>query len=53
MTDEQIKVKRSCNRHDDCDEAERKVMEKHGIERHQISASFHCHDECCEDCFGC
>lgn len=46
------KPKRSCNRHDDCDKAEEEVMARRGIQRHEISFSFHCHDDECEDCFG-
>jgi len=42
-----IIVQRSCNRHNDCDAADVKAREKGNY-----SAS-HCHDECCEDCFGC
>lgn len=38
--------KRECNRHFDCDEADRKAREA-GYPRAE-----HCHDECCEDCFG-
>jgi hypothetical protein len=47
----QSKGKRSCNRHSDCDEAEAKVLAANP--GNQISASFHCHDDECEDCFGC
>ncbi len=52
---EQLKDKpRSCNRHSDCDEAEDKVLAKHpGMKRWEIGFNFHCHDEECEDCFGC
>ena len=37
---------RSCNRHDDCDAANEsaRAAGRFGAE--------HCHDECCEDCFG-
>ena len=48
-----VEPKRSCNRHADCAKAEEEVMARFKIERWQISISFHCHDECCEDCFGC
>lgn len=44
---------RSCNRHSDCDAAEQEVMTRTGKKRHEISSSFHCHDDECEDCFGC
>lgn len=40
--------KRTCNRHDDCDAADadaRRLWKK--------PASYHCHIEDCEDCFGC
>jgi hypothetical protein len=43
--------KRSCNRHHDCDAAEAEVLAKNPGKT--ISFSFHCHDEDCEDCFGC
>jgi hypothetical protein len=38
--------KRTCNRHDDCDAADAKAK--------AAGQSFvdHCHDDCCEDCFG-
>lgn len=39
---------RSCNRHTDCDRAEREIRES----GRQVGVGFHCHDECCEDCFG-
>lgn len=38
--------KRSCNRHVDCDAADRAVKAKGGF------AAAHCNDECCEECFG-
>lgn len=44
---------RSCNRHSDCNKAdtEAKVRQRaHGL--YERGAD-HCHDECCEDCFGC
>lgn len=44
---------RSCNRHNDCEAAENEVMQRRGIQRREIAASFHCHDDECEDCFGC
>jgi hypothetical protein len=37
---------RECNRHKNCDEADAKARE-----RGQFGAD-HCHDDCCEDCFG-
>jgi hypothetical protein len=37
---------RECNRHDDCDAADVKAREAGGLNAE------HCHDECCEDCFG-
>lgn len=37
---------RSCNRHDDCDSADRDARERGRI------AAEHCHDDCCEECFG-
>jgi hypothetical protein len=38
----------SCNRHDDCRAADEAARAKGAT----FGAS-HCHDECCEDCFGC
>jgi hypothetical protein len=44
---------RSCNRHDNCDEAEERAVARNpGMTRADIHTSFHCHDEECEDCFG-
>jgi hypothetical protein len=37
---------RTCNRHIDCDIADEEAA-KRG------KRTDHCHDECCEDCFGC
>ncbi len=50
MSEEQ--VKKSCNRHNDCEAAENEVMERRNINRYQIHADFHCYDDCCEECFG-
>jgi hypothetical protein len=38
----------SCNRHSDCRAADEAAKAKGAT----FGAS-HCHDECCEDCFGC
>lgn len=38
--------KRTCNLHDDCNAADEKAKA-----RGRMWAS-HCHDDCCEDCFG-
>lgn len=38
--------RRSCNRHDDCGAADEKARAAG-----RLSAE-HCHDECCEECFG-
>lgn len=38
---------RSCNRHRDCDAADAQVAARG---RHLWAD--HCHDDCCEDCFG-
>ena len=44
---------RSCNRHDDCAKAEEELLAKYPqMKKVDISFSFHCHDEDCEDCFG-
>lgn len=40
---------RSCNRHSDCDAAVVRFREKWGKDP---GFGFHCHDECCEECFG-
>jgi hypothetical protein len=37
---------RECNRHKDCDAADAKAKEKGRL------GAEHCHDECCDDCFG-
>lgn len=37
---------RSCNRHKDCDEADRDTLLGHG------RRADHCHEETCEDCYG-
>jgi hypothetical protein len=39
-------LRTSCNRHDNCDAADAEARARHG------RAADHCHDECCEDCFG-
>ncbi len=50
----ELPEKRSCNRHSDCDDAEAKLLERTpGMTKANISFNFHCHDEDCEDCFGC
>ena len=40
-----------CNRHDDCAKADADWWERHPGEKYP-PPSFHCHDECCEECFG-
>jgi hypothetical protein len=45
-------TKRSCNRHDDCDKANAEWLADHTKERF-APFNIHCHDENCEDCFGC
>lgn len=48
-----IPSQRSCNRHEDCALAEQKWLKEHSYqEKWQIPYGFHCHDECCEECFG-
>lgn len=42
---------KSCNRHEDCDKAEKEWLERHPCAR-WTPVDFHCHDECCEECFG-
>lgn len=39
--------KRTCNRHPDCDAADAKARANG-----RYSFADHCHDDCCEDCFG-
>lgn len=39
---------RTCNRHVDCDAAEYDYLLRQG----KLPIDFHCHDECCEECFG-
>jgi hypothetical protein len=51
MPTEESKEVRTCNRHHNCDEAEKIWLAAHPGER-WVPASFHCHDECCEECFG-
>ena len=46
MNEEDSKPKRTCNRHFDCDEADQKARE------HGAYGADHCHDDCCEECFG-
>jgi hypothetical protein len=43
---EEVRVVRSCNLHIDCDKANAE-----SLARGRGYAS-HCHDDCCEDCFG-
>lgn len=38
--------KRTCNRHEDCDAADERAKAAGG------GRVDHCHDDCCEDCFG-
>lgn len=47
--------KRTCNRHDDCDAADirqRTVGPKDYYGRPVHDTADHCHDECCDECFG-
>ena len=46
------KPKRSCNRHDDCDEFNKGYLQRHP-ESSWVPLNQHCHDDECEDCFGC
>jgi hypothetical protein len=39
-------VERTCNRHDDCDAADE------AAKTNGRAQADHCHDDCCEDCFG-
>lgn len=42
--------KNHCNLHSDCKEADYKGIEKYGNLYNKYTG--HCHDDCCEDCFG-
>lgn len=44
------KDRRSCNRHDDCNEADQQYMIVHATPF--TPPNFHCHNDECEDCFG-
>jgi len=44
-------LSRGCNRHEDCEKANAEWRERHPGENYP-PPSFHCHDECCEECFG-
>jgi hypothetical protein len=43
---------RSCNRHHDCDKAEKDYLARHPEHLGNYISNFHCHDDECEDCFG-
>jgi hypothetical protein len=45
-------LQRVCNRHSDCDKAEREWLKAHPNSK-WCPVNFHCHDDECEDCFGC
>lgn len=45
--DSEFPFLRSCNRHTDCAKADTEAKAKGAF------GASHCHDECCEDCFGC
>jgi len=42
----------SCNRHEDCDEAEKRYRELNKPAYDLLPANFHCHNDECPDCFG-
>ena len=42
---------KGCNRHEDCAKADDDWRGRHSGEKYP-PVSFHCHDECCEECFG-
>lgn len=51
----EIAARRSCNRHWDCDAADEKARtdgSKNYWGDPVYRTASHCHDECCEDCFG-
>lgn len=43
---------KTCNRHNDCDEANKEWLRKYPGPIWSIPPNFHCHDDDCEDCFG-
>lgn len=43
-------AKRTCNRHHDCDEAERLVLLNNPGKT--LHVDFHCYNDECEECFG-
>ena len=42
----------TCNRHSNCEQAAKDWLNNHGMEKY-VPVGFHCHDDECEDCFGC
>jgi hypothetical protein len=46
MPDGSVSAIRSCNRHSDCAKADIEAKARGAF------AASHCHDDCCEDCFG-
>lgn len=45
---------RQCNRHNDCDQANRDWLASNpGKQYWEVPVNMHCHDDDCEDCFGC
>lgn len=58
MGTETTNAPRSCNRHTDCDKADEEARAKAKAQNLRPDhfghrGADHCHDECCEDCFGC
>ena len=43
--------KHGCNRHDDCAKADAGWRERNPGKQYP-PPNFHCHDDCCEECFG-
>lgn len=43
---------RSCNRHSNCEQANKDWLNNHAMEKY-VPMNFHCHNDECEDCFGC
>lgn len=46
----------TCNRHSDCDAADARAWRSGPRDyygRPTFTRADHCHDDCCEDCFGC
>lgn len=44
----------TCNRHNDCEAATKAYIERRKLKHAwEMPVDFHCHNENCEECFGC